>query len=123
VNDLQLFLLAVIDLTDKMCSSLLFFLFLQQELMKASPSLNNQAMGGEHFMRTVKEIAQARLEETGVGFSTLTKYRTISELLDGKKVTVERTEKQKRRISNNGAMLLREAGVVDDEDTRRSNRK
>lgn len=78
--------------------------------MQRSPDLDIMATGGEHFMRTVKNIAEARIEETNDP-----KYNTIMKLLNGEALQLQRqtfsqrSAKQKRRISGNGAILLMES--------------
>ena len=82
--------------------------------MNHAPNLNELCTGGEHFMRTVKEIAQAKIEES----PTEEVFPNILKILNGETPVRKfptRSRKMNRRISGNGCKLLMESFSVGDD--------
>ena len=94
-------------------------LFLQQVIMNHGPDLEVSATGGEHFMRTVKDIVKAKINES----KDNSIYATIQKLLNGEKIGrafPKRSAAMRRRISGNGVVLFNNN---DDGDSGKGRRK
>jgi len=76
--------------------------------MNHGPDLEVSATGGEHLMRTVKDIVKAKINESSSKDNNST-YPIIKKLLNGEKIGrafPKRSAAMRRRISGNGVVLM-----------------